>query len=191
MQLVKRSLLRWLPLATLIVVLSGIIYGASQQVYRSSADDPQIQMATDTRAALDAGQPPSSLVPSSQIDIAQSYAPFLAIFDSNGTLLASSATLHGQPISVPAGVFASARTMTVDLVTWQPEAGVRSAIAVVAYQGGYVVAGRSLALVEAREDDLLGIVAAGCLAALVLTFIAVTLTEAMGSRVRATTPAGR
>lgn len=196
MDLVKRTLLRWLPLATMIVVLSGVIYGAAQQVYRTSADDPQIQMATEARNALDAGQTPASiaqanLVLSDQIDIAKSYAPYIAIYDSNGMLLASSATLHGQAITPPPGVFASAKTMAVDLVTWQPEPGVRSAIAVVTYDNGYVLAGRSLALVEAREDDLLTIVAAGCVAALVLSFLATMLTEALRLRLKAITPAPR
>jgi hypothetical protein len=167
------SLARWLPLAVLTVLLTGLIYTIGQQVERGSANDPQIQMVTDARDALAAGASPQSLVPTTQIDIARSYAPYLVIYDANAQVVAASATLHGQPIVPPAGVFQSARAAPPDTITWMPEAGVRSAIAVVAYPGGYVLAGRSLTLVEEREDALLHIALAGGAATLILTYVAV------------------
>lgn len=102
------AVLRWLPLATLTVLLCGTVYAAVQQDYRSTANDPQIQIATDARNALDAGATPTSVVPASQIDLASSLAPYLAIFDAQGNLLASSVNLHGQPLAPPRGVFQNA-----------------------------------------------------------------------------------
>jgi hypothetical protein len=181
-RVVIASLVQWIPLAVLTVLLSGLVYAAVQQAYRSSANDPQIQMAMDARNALDGGAAPQSLVPRTQIDIAHSYAPYLVVYDSGGNVLAASATLHDQPIVPPAGVFASARATQQDLVTWMPEPGVRSAIVVVPYSGGYVLAGRSLTLVEQRESDLELIVAAACLATLAATLVAIVAVRLLAWR---------
>lgn len=171
------SVLRWLPLATLTVLLSGMVYGGIQQDYRSSANDPQIQIATDARNALNSGATPASVVPANQIDMSQSLAPYLAIYDASGHLLSSSATLHGQPLSPPSGVFQSAKALSIDKITWMPEQGVRSAVVVMPYNGGYVLAGRSLREIELREDDLLSIVAVACAFTLLATLAVVFVTN--------------
>ena len=81
----KRSLLpsiiHWIPLAVLTVLLCGTLFAAIQSDLRSGADDPQIQMATDARDSLQVGASAQSLVPTTQIDIAQSLAPYLVIYD--------------------------------------------------------------------------------------------------------------
>lgn len=174
------SLVYWLPLATLTVLLSGLVYVTVQQQYRTSANDPQIQMASDARTALLAGATPQSLVPTTTLDIATSYAPYLAIFDANGQQLASSATLHGAALPVPRGVFQAATPMNA--VSWMPESGVRSALVVVSYPNGYVVAGRSLALVEDREGNLTRMVTLACVATLALTYLAVLATRLIAPR---------
>src|SRR5665811_516764 len=70
-----RNIVRsWLPLAVAITLLSGLIYGAVQQVLRQDANDPQIQMAQDTAAALTAGAAPESLASATPVDIALSLA---------------------------------------------------------------------------------------------------------------------
>ena len=48
-------------------------------------------------------------------------------------------------------------------MTWQPRPGVRVATVSVPWSGGTVTAGRSLRLVEEREDTLLQLVAVGWL----------------------------
>lgn len=171
------SIIQWLPLAVLTCVICATIYVAVQQSYRGSANDPQIQMALDARDALAAGAPPQSLVPSTTVDISHSLAPYLAIYDLSGQLTAASATLHGAPLVPPSGVFTAARSSGMDLVTWMPEIGVREAIAVVPYANGYVLAGRSLRLVEEREDNLVLLVGAGGAAALVVTFVATVISR--------------
>jgi hypothetical protein len=176
------SVLSWLPLAVLAVLVAGMVYLAVQQEYRADANDPQVQMATDARAALEGGATPQGLVPSTQVDIAQSLAPFLVIYDANGQVQAASATLHGQPLTLPAGVFASAKSLPVDTITWQPEPGVRDAIAVVSYPGGYVMAGRSLTQVEVRETNLELQVGAALIATLISTFLVVVVVEALRTR---------
>jgi hypothetical protein len=152
--LITASLIQWVPLAVATVGISILVYVAVQQTYRSSANDPQIQMAQDASAALIAGASPQSLVAANKVDLAHSLAPFLIIYDANGQVVATSATLDNQTPQLPSGVFTTARHQSPDLITWQPALGVRSAIAVVAYPNGYVLAGRSLLVIEQREDAL-------------------------------------
>ncbi len=171
------TLVQWIPMAALIVLLTGMIYVATQQSYRSGANDPQIQMATDAVNALARGASPQDLVTTNKIDIAESLAPYLAIFDTSHQLVATSATLHGESLAPPSGVFDNAQTSGINVLTWQPEAGVRSAIVVKAYPGGYVLAGRSLQSVEERETSLEQLLFIGGLATLALTFAAIFLTR--------------
>ena len=187
--LLVRSILSWLPLAALTVLLTFTIYAAVQQVERSSANDPQIQMATDAANALNAGAAAQSLVAATPIDIARSYAPYLVIYGANGQLVATSATVDGQALVPPSGVFSAARSSGIDLITWTPAPGVRSAIAVVPYAGGYVLAGRSLKLIEDRESDLEALVGAGGAASLVATFIAVIVARVLATKLDPREPA--
>ncbi|MBF6590533.1 MAG: hypothetical protein IVW57_08365 [Ktedonobacterales bacterium] len=181
------SFIQWIPLATLVIFAAAMTYGTVQSNYRSAANDPQIQMAVDARIALMSGTAPQNLVPANKLDIAQSLAPYLAIYDTTGQVVASSATLHGQPLTLPSGVFESAKSMDMDVITWAPETNVRNAIVVLHYADGYVMAGRSLKLVEQRESNLDLEVGVASLAALVATYLAVLFTRMLASRLQ---PAG-
>ena len=176
-----RSIVRaWLPLAVAITLLCGLIYVAIQQTYRSNADDPQIQLAEDAARALASGQSPESLLPEQRVDIAQSLAPYLMIFDENGVEIASNAVLHGRVPEIPPGVLAHARSQGEDRVTYQPEPGVRSAtvtVAVAGGPGGYVLAGRSLREVEARVGRLGLLIGIGWLGSLAATLVLVVILE--------------
>src|ERR1019366_3830449 len=110
---------------------------------------------------LDAGAAPATLIGHGSVDLATSLAPFVAIEAASGQTLATDGTLNGQPPAPPPGVLTAARASGLDMVTWQPQDGVRIALVVVPWSGGTVMAGRSLRLVEQREDDLLGVTAAG------------------------------
>ncbi|HEX3273071.1 MAG TPA: hypothetical protein VHR15_20665 [Ktedonobacterales bacterium] len=171
------TLVQWIPLAALTVLLTGMIYLATQQSYRSGANDPQIQMASDAVNALERGASPEDLVTVNKIDISQSLAPYLAIYDANHQIVASSATLHGGPLALPSGVFDNAQSNGMNVLTWQPEADVRSAIVVKSYPGGFVLAGRSLQSVEERETSLERLLFIGGLATLALTFAAIFVTR--------------
>jgi len=95
---------------------------------------------------------------------------------------AASATLGGATLVPPHGVFASARAMGMDEITWTPAPGVRTAIVVMPYHDGYVLAGRSLKLVEQRIDMLGLQVEAAAVATLGLTYLAVLFTRLVASR---------
>jgi hypothetical protein len=144
----------FLPVAVLLTVVCGLVYVEVQQELRAGADDPQYQLAQDAAARLDAGAAPASVVDGSRsVDLASSLAPFVIVFDSNHSVLAANATLDGGVPVPPVGVLDAARRGTPNAVTWQPRAGVRIATVTVAWRGGFVLAGRSLARVEEQERN--------------------------------------
>ena len=170
--LVRCALAIFLPVAVLATLCCGLVYVAVQQDLRMGADDPQLQMAEDTARALDAGAQPSTLVPSATVDVAVSLAPFFVIYDTSGTVLATDGQLDGHDPVPPLGVLDAARQHSPNTVTWQPRSGVRIASVTVPWQGGTVLAGRSLREVERREDTLLLLVATAWL--VMLAVLAVT-----------------
>jgi hypothetical protein len=164
----------WLPLAATVTLLCGIIYITVQQSYRSNANDPQNQMAEDAVAALRTGADPGTLVSSGTTEISQSLKPYLIVYDDKGNPLASDGLLNGKIPSLPNGVLDFTRSHGGNAVTWQPRSGVRSALVILPFQGpikGFVVAGRSLRLVEERESMLVSHIGIGWMVSLGLLLI--------------------
>ncbi len=141
-----------------VTVVYGTIYAATQQVYRQLANDPQIQVAEDTAAALDAGKDASTLIDSTKVDLQKSQASFVIIYDANHNPLATSAVLSGDIPTPQVGVFDHAKTSGENRVTWQPQSDVRIAAVVRPFKDGYVLAGRSLRANEERTTQLTQIV---------------------------------
>ena len=167
---VRRSIVLWLPIAAVSTVFAGVVYATVQQSQRSSANDPQLQMAEDAAARLSGGAAPQTVAVGSPVDIARSLAPFTIVFDGDGAVRASTAELDGRTPVPPQGVLDTATANGVDTITWQPREGVRAAIVVVPYEeggaSGTVLVGRSLRAVEQREDRTLLIAGLAWLAAL-------------------------
>ncbi len=168
----RRAAALFLPLAVAITLGCGLLYAVVQQDLRLGANDPQQQLAQDTAAALNAGGQPTDLAGGPTVDLAVSLAPFVAIDDAGGRPLSSNGQLDGQPPMPPPGVLAAARESGLNLVTWQPRAGLRYALAVVPWDGGTVIAGRSLRLAEERTDTILRLVGLGWFAILVAAGLA-------------------
>lgn len=148
----------WLTLAIAITCFSAVLYAEVQQNYRTSANDPQIQLAEDVTNAWENGASPSDLVSPNKIDIAQSLAPFVTIFDDNKQVIASSGQLDGASLTPPSGVFDSVKARGEERLTWQPLSSIREATVMLRVDGtntkGYVLAARSLREIEKREHDL-------------------------------------
>jgi hypothetical protein len=169
-----RAFLYWLPLAFCLTVLAGLVYVAVQQNYRQGANDPQIQMAEDAAAQLEAGQQPGTVVGSITVDMARSLAPFLIVYDEAGQVVAASVQLDGNVPAIPPGVLDAARQSGENRLTWQPQEGVRDASVVIHFAGshpGFVLAGRSLREVEARVDQLTQVTGLAWVAGLVGSFV--------------------
>jgi hypothetical protein len=173
---------KWLPLAIATAGVCGLVYVTAQQGLRMGANDPQIQMAEDAASALNGGASVESVLPPTKVEIADSLAPFLMVFDDSGKVLGSSATLHGAVPAYPVGVLDSTRQQGQDRVTWQPEAGVRMATVVVPYNQGFVMAGRSLTEVEKRESQAELFSAAALLCIWAATLVVISLGELAGRK---------
>ncbi len=160
---IRRALALFLPVAVLATLCCGLVYTAVQHDLRMGANDPQLQLAEDAARALDAGAPATSLVGSAAVDVAVSLAPFVVIFDPAGHVLATDGQLDGHDPIPPPGVLDAAHQSPPNAVTWEPRTGVRIASVAVPWNGGTVLAGRSLREVERQEDQALLIVAAAWL----------------------------
>jgi len=150
------SLRLWLPIALVSVGVTFFAHVAIQQSYRSSANDPQIQLAQDAATTLATGADPASVVPATTVDLAHSLAPAIVVYDEQAHPTAGSARLNGDLPSLPAGSYRDARAHNEVRVTWEPTPGVRQAAVLehVAGNHGFVLATRSLREVEQREDHL-------------------------------------
>ncbi|MGD0901542.1 MAG: hypothetical protein ABR924_01245 [Terracidiphilus sp.] len=153
-------------LTALATGLALALYAIPQQVLRQGANDPQIAMATDLVAALERGDLAATLqqggLPAvagglGAVDMAHSLSPFVIVYDDRGHTLASQALLDGKAPVPPAGIFDYVRTHGEDRFSWQPRRGVRVA-AVMQRVGdahpGFVLAGRNMREVEAREEQV-------------------------------------
>ena len=173
---------KWLPLAIATAGLCALVYLTVQQSLRMGANDPQIQMAEDAASSLNAGASVETVVPSTKVEIADSLASFVIVFDNSGKVLASSATLHGVVPAYPAGVLDYVRQKGQDRVTWQPEAGVRLATVAVPYNNGFVMAGRSLTEIEKRESQVESLSGLAMLGIWAATLIVIALGELVGRK---------
>jgi hypothetical protein len=161
----RRSVALWLPTAGAATVLAFAIYGGVQQAQRADAYDPELQIARDAAAALAAGASPQEVASGSRVDVAESLAPWLAIYGADGTPLAATGSYHGQPPIIPDQARSDAQGGELTF-TWEPTDGLRLATIVEPYPGGTVVAARSMQQLEEREARTLAIAAAAWLAAL-------------------------
>src|SRR5579872_5718543 len=95
----------WFAYAAAITLVCGIIYITVQQGYRQTANDPQFQLAEDAANAVSKGADPKTLVGTSPgIEISQSLSPYLIVYNSDGSIAASNATLDGNAPKLPQGV---------------------------------------------------------------------------------------
>jgi hypothetical protein len=169
------ALLLWLPAAVAVTVGVGAAYAIGQQVLRSDANDPQVQIAEDAAAALTNGASPHAVVNGPTVDLAHSLGTSVTVLDPSDHVAASSAMLNGRVPLPPSGALRAADGGDANTVTWQPQAGVRQAAVIVSYHGrsgaGTVLVSRSLRLVEERENALLLLSMVGWLASLLVAAV--------------------
>lgn len=170
---------RWFPLAIALTGVCGLIYMSVQQEYRQSLNDPQIQLARDSAAQMERDGSAIFLENWDRIDIHESVAPFVAVYDKNGTAIVSSGVLRGSLPQPPKGVFEAAKASGENRVTWQPELGVRIATVIRPIPGsdGFVLAGRNMSEVEKRIKGMTTNLFAGWMVLLLLTLGAQFLLE--------------
>lgn len=173
--LLKNTFVAWLPLAVTIVLMTGLVYGAVQQNYRTSADDQQIQNTNEAVKVL-ATQPelPSGGLSPQAIDMSSSLSPFYIIFDDTGKGSVAIGQLDGQIPTPPSGTFDYVKKHGQYRFTWQPKPGVRIAAVMQHFDGkapGFFLAGRSLKEIEIREKNLMLLAGGAGLLALILSYL--------------------
>jgi hypothetical protein len=107
--------------------------------------------------AIENNRPFVKWMPDDSVEISQSLSVFKTLYNKNGEPLQSSGFLNGQLPHLPTGIFYFANTHHEDVLTWQPQYGVRMAMVVEAVnspQIGFVAVGRSLQEIEKRESNL-------------------------------------
>src|SRR6185503_1415271 len=169
----------WLPYAAVVTLMSGLIDTVTQQNYRVTANDPQTAMAEDAVTALNNGADPKSLAVSGPVtEMSKSFSPFLVIYDKAGNIAAGNTTLNGKPLTLPAGVLDYIQKNGSDMVSWQPQPGVRDAMVGIRAAKGYtVIAGRSLHKVEERIVKLGQQVLFGWLVSLIGLYIVILIRD--------------
>ena len=180
------SVIAHFVVAIIITVMLLTVYISVQQSYRSSANDPQIQIARDLSDALSAGGTTTQFFPAGTIDISKSLAVFTAIFSADGKVLQSSGLLDGKFPQPPAGVFEFTNANNEDVLTWQPQTGVRLAMVfekINAQGEGFVAVGRSLKETEIRESNLLKMIGLALAACLLILFVNLLLQTYLSKKV--------
>ncbi len=144
--------------AIIVTVIFLFIYASVQQSYRTAANDPQIQLASEIKYRLENAQSIQNIFPNDSVDLSKNFSVFVMLLDNQCRVTRSSGFLHGETPMLPNGVFDFVKTNGEDRVTWQPQPNVRMAMVIVKINAdnvNYVAVGRSLKEVEIRESDLL------------------------------------
>ncbi|PIR95925.1 MAG: hypothetical protein COT92_03840 [Candidatus Doudnabacteria bacterium CG10_big_fil_rev_8_21_14_0_10_42_18] len=172
--------------AVVLVVLTfcfGFAYVVGQQVMRSMADDPQVEIAENVIDVLNQGQDPQAIGSATPTDISNSLSAFVLVYDSGGEPISGTGLLNGDIPAVPRGVFDAARQKGEGRLTWQLQENVRIAAVVkpFSYNGedssseGYVLAGRNLRETENHTQNLLKLTIIAWAVALTASLIIINL----------------
>lgn len=91
----------FLPAAAALTIAAGLTFVAVQQDLRIGANDEPQQLAEDGARALDGGADPAAVVGVGPVPIDSSLAPFVAVFDRQGALMATNGSLDPDRRSHP------------------------------------------------------------------------------------------
>jgi hypothetical protein len=144
-----------LAIGLILTLMGGSAAATFQQMLRRGANQPQIQMAASYAAEIASGVKPEEAIPYNNVDLERSLEPFAIFYDDQGAPITSNGHLNQTIPSPPHGVFDYLRSHDTDTVTWQPQPNVRIAAVIHRVSGpnaGFLLAGRSLRLVEEQES---------------------------------------
>lgn len=165
-------------LALVLTLLGGATAITMQQMLRRGANQPQIDMAQWYAGEIGAGEAPGNVIPPGYVDLEQSLQPFVIFYDEQGNPGPGTGYLEQRIPAPPSGVFDFVRIHGSENVTWQPRPGVRIASVVRRINSktpGFILAGRSLRLVEEQETLLCRIVVGGWIVVMALLIAGASL----------------
>lgn len=146
-----------LPLATIATIILAISYVNDQQIIRMSANEPQEWLARGLAARLEGGVQMKNAYLWDSVTVMSDPTPYVIVYDRYGSTTAATASFGNKVTHLPQGVLEYAKLHGVNRLTWEPAKDLREAIVVVPInggEGGYVLAGRSLAYAEEQEAQL-------------------------------------
>jgi hypothetical protein len=158
-------------LALVLTLLGGAAAVTMQQMLRRGANQPQIDMAQWYAGEINAGEAPGNVIPPGYVDLERSLQPFVIFYDEQVKPGPATGYLDQAIPTPPSGVFDFVRSHGSENVTWQPRPGVRIASVIQRINGktpGFILAGRSLRLVEEQESLLWRMVMGGWIAVMAL-----------------------
>jgi len=145
----------------IITVLCGLIYVTVQQSHRTSANDPQLQIALDLKNAIETNRSTVKWMAGDTIELSKSLSVFNTFYNTNGEPVKSTGFLDGQLPRIPKTVLDFAERKQENVLTWQPRRGIRLAMVIESVKSpsiGFVAVGRSLKEVEKRQCTLVTMV---------------------------------
>jgi hypothetical protein len=158
-------------LAVILTLLGGAASVTMQQMLRHGANQPQIDMADWYAGEITSGEEPGNVIPPGYVDAERSLQPFVIFYDDQGKPGPGTGYLDQALPSPPQGVFDFVRKQGSETVTWQPRPGVRLASVIRRANGkkaGFILAARSLRLVEQQETLLWRIAVGGWITVMLL-----------------------
>jgi hypothetical protein len=156
-------IIAWLAATIIITLIFGSVYVTLQQSGRHSAN-----AAPAAAAAAQVQQMGFKPTTEPGLELTADSGVFVIVFGEDNKLTSTTVSLHGAPPDIPAGVLETARTLGSDVVTWQPEPGLRMAVVARQAPGGVIVAGQSLTPFEDSDRMTQLFLAAGWLGSLVV-----------------------
>ncbi|GAC1417496.1 MAG: hypothetical protein NVS9B7_16320 [Flavisolibacter sp.] len=151
-------------------IILGLIYLSVQQVYRNSANDPQVQLAHEIGDRLNHAKSLDKYF-NDTTDLMETKSVFLEIYNAQGHPLLSNALLNGRFPELPMGVLNFVKQKGEDWVTWQPNRKLRLAMVIVSSTVSphlIVAVGRTLQETENRVSALTHLVVIGWILCLVI-----------------------
>jgi hypothetical protein len=182
----KKSLEAWIPSALILTLVFFFGGMAISQVYRTSADDPQVQYVEEIGNYLSTkDSDPKNVTGDQKIDPAKSLSPFVIIFNNDRKTVTSSADFEGgTPIPASSKFSKINKSYLFGLLknegqvrfSWGLNSKVRVAAVLSSYQvegkdAGYILVGRSLKEVDGRILYSIVTLAIGWLISCLVTFL--------------------
>lgn len=168
-----RAVAIFLSLVLLVTTIFVSICYASRAVFRQAANDPQIEVTEQVAKIIEQGVPLEAIISSAEVvELNDSKALFVVIYDGEKNLVASSATLDGQSLSIPAEQVALASGQDTHRFDWQPKDELKFAlVSKKVGDSAYIVAGRSLAETTLRMESLRPILFGGWIVSILFSLL--------------------
>lgn len=173
-----RRIIGWAAAVVVVTLIFGSMYVVFQQSGRRTANVAPAAAAAAQLQLL--GSVPAPAVP--RVELTTDSGVFVIVYGSDDKPEAGSVTLHGALPAVPPGVLDTARASGTDVVTWQPDPGLRMAVVARSSAGRVVVAGQSLAPFEATDRIIMLYLALAWLGSVIVLGAGFATSEILRSR---------